>query len=180
MQLNTFPKTELNSWVRIPWLFVSLKCYFLGLLRPTLLADPRTISILDAALFFVSKPKKSWMDKKWQCHFSFIVFSLARKSCVVSAERTIGKKLSPERLNWISCTSRSASAWPIKSYQMSIKVTQKWFHKKNYRFWHLHKKCLRMREIWVNKLLQKALKSCPKSNNRPIWSHCSPSSIYHT
>ena len=37
--------------------------------------------------------------------------------------------------------------------------------------WHLYKNCQRMWEIWANKLLPKASKSCPKCRNRPIWSH---------
>ena len=31
-----------------------------------------------------------------------------------------------------------------KNRQMSIKVPQKWFHYKNYRFWHLYKSSVRM------------------------------------
>ena len=54
-----------------------------------------------------------------------------------------------------------------KNRQMSIKVVQKWFYKKNDRFWHLHKNCLRMWEIGAKKLLSKALKTCPKSNKWP-------------
>ena len=58
----------------------------------------------------------------------------------------------------------SASVWPEKNCQISIKVAQKWFHLKNDRFWHHYKNCLRMWKIWANQLLLKALKSCPKSN----------------
>ena len=47
---------------------------------------------------------------------------------------------------------------------MSIKIAQKWFHKKNDRLWYLYKNCLRLWEIWANYLLPKALKSGPKSN----------------
>ena len=36
------------------------------------------------------------------------------------------------------------SVWPDKNRQMSIKVTQKWFHYKNDRIWHLYKNCLRL------------------------------------
>ena len=61
--------------------------------------------------------------------------------------------------------------WPDKYRQMSIKDAQKWFQLKNDRFWHLFKNCLKMWEIWANKLLPKALISGPKSNS-PIWSHC--------
>ena len=50
---------------------------------------------------------------------------------------------------------------------MSIKVALKWFHQKNDRFWHLYKNCQRMWEIWTNRLLPKALHSCPKSNKLP-------------
>ena len=35
------------------------------------------------------------------------------------------------------------SVWPEKNRQMSIKVSQKWFQKKNDRFWYLYKNCLR-------------------------------------
>ena len=34
-------------------------------------------------------------------------------------------------------------------------------------FLHLYKNCLRVKEIWENKLLSKALKSCPKSMKSP-------------
>ena len=64
------------------------------------------------------------------------------------------------------------SVWPENNCQMSIKVAQKWFHLKNDRFWHLCKNCLRMWEIWVNKLLPKALKIGPKSKKCQIWWHC--------
>ena len=47
------------------------------------------------------------------------------------------------------------------------KSCPKWFHYKNDRFWHLFNNCLRMWENWTNKLLPKALKSCPKSNKSP-------------
>ena len=57
--------------------------------------------------------------------------------------------------------------WPAKSHQMYLKVAQKRFHYKNDRFVHLYKNCLRMWEIWINKLLTMALKSCPKSNKLP-------------
>ena len=50
---------------------------------------------------------------------------------------------------------------------MSTKVAQKLFHKKNDRFWHLYKICVRMWEIWANELLPNALKSGPKSNKSP-------------
>ena len=50
---------------------------------------------------------------------------------------------------------------------MSIKVAQKWFHYKYDIFWHLHKYCLRKWEIWTNNFLQKASKTCPKSNKSP-------------
>ena len=40
--------------------------------------------------------------------------------------------------------------WPEKIRQMSIKVAQNDFIRKNDRFWHLYKKCLRMWEIWAN------------------------------
>ena len=36
------------------------------------------------------------------------------------------------------------AVWPVKNCQMSIKVPQKWFHKKNDRFWHLFENCRRM------------------------------------
>ena len=39
--------------------------------------------------------------------------------------------------------------WPEKNRQMSIIVAQKWFHKKNDRFWLLFKNCQRMWEIWA-------------------------------
>ena len=52
-----------------------------------------------------------------------------------------------------------------KNRQMSIKVAQKSLE--NYRFWHLYKNCLSMWEIWANKLLPKALKSCTKSKKLP-------------
>ena len=58
----------------------------------------------------------------------------------------------------------SASVWPEKNCQISIKVAQKWFHLQNDRFWHHYKNCLRMWKIWANQLLLEALKSCPKSN----------------
>ena len=48
-----------------------------------------------------------------------------------------------------------------------FKSYPKMFHEKNDRFWHFYKNCLRMREIWANELLPKALKSCPKSNKFP-------------
>ena len=67
-----------------------------------------------------------------------------------------------------------------KNCQMSIKVAQKWFHKENNRFWHLYKNCLKMREIWANQLLPKAIKSCPFPKNRPIRSHWSRCKIYCT
>ena len=35
------------------------------------------------------------------------------------------------------------------------------------RFWHLYKNCVKMWEIWENKLLPKALKTCPESNKSP-------------
>ena len=57
--------------------------------------------------------------------------------------------------------------WPEKNRQMSIKVAQKWFHKKNDRFWNLYKNCLRMWEIWAKSLLPRALKSCPKCKKLP-------------
>ena len=37
-----------------------------------------------------------------------------------------------------------------KNRKMSIKVAQKWFHKKNDRFRYFYKNCLRMLEIWAN------------------------------
>ena len=43
-----------------------------------------------------------------------------------------------------------ASVWPDKNCQMSIKVAQIWFHKKNEWFWYLYKNYLRMWEIWAN------------------------------
>ena len=43
-----------------------------------------------------------------------------------------------------------AAVWPEKNCQMSIKVAQKWFHKKIDWFSHLYKIYLRMREIGAN------------------------------
>ena len=56
------------------------------------------------------------------------------------------------------------AVWPEKNRQISIKVTQKWFHWKNDRFWL---NCLRMWENWANLLLPKAWKSCPKCKKSP-------------
>ena len=45
--------------------------------------------------------------------------------------------------------TRYETVWPDKNRQMSIKVTQKWFHQENEWFWHLFKNCLTMWAIWV-------------------------------
>ena len=50
---------------------------------------------------------------------------------------------------------------------MSIKVAQNDITRKMIDFDTFAKKCLRMWEIWANKLLPKALKSCQKSNKLP-------------
>ena len=50
----------------------------------------------------------------------------------------------------ISAKWERGPVWPDKNRQMSIKVAQKWFHKKNEWFWHLYKNCLRMWKIWAN------------------------------
>ena len=63
--------------------------------------------------------------------------------------------------------SAAVSSVTRKNRQIFIKVAQKWFHYKNYRFWHLYKNCLRMWKIGANLLLPKALKSCPKSKKSP-------------
>ena len=42
------------------------------------------------------------------------------------------------------------AVWRVKNHQISIKVAQKWFHKKNERFCPLYKNCLKMYEIWAN------------------------------
>ena len=70
------------------------------------------------------------------------------------------------RLEWLYVVS-SEQCNQKKNRQISIKVAQKWFHKKNYIFLHLYKNCLRMWEIWANELLPKALKSWQKSNKLP-------------
>ena len=67
-----------------------------------------------------------------------------------------------------SSNSKSLPVWPEKNRQMSKKVAQKWFHKKNEWLWHIYKNCLRMWEIWTNWLFPKASKSCPKSKKLPI------------
>ena len=43
----------------------------------------------------------------------------------------------------------------------------KWFHYKNEWFWHLYKNCLRINEIWANKLWTPAVNACPKSKKLP-------------
>ena len=46
-------------------------------------------------------------------------------------------------MGWCSLrfgTSRMQPVWPEKNRQMSIKVTQEWFHYKNDRFWYLYQK----------------------------------------
>ena len=57
--------------------------------------------------------------------------------------------------------------WPEKNCQMSVKVAKNDFTRYMIDFWHLHKNCLRLWEIWANELLPKSLKSCPKSNKSP-------------
>ena len=41
---------------------------------------------------------------------------------------------------WSGVMVHAWPVWPVKSRQMTIKVAQKWFQQKNYRFWHLYKK----------------------------------------
>ena len=57
--------------------------------------------------------------------------------------------------------------WPEKIAKV-CKSYPKIISHKNYVF---YKNCLRMWEIWENKLLAKALKICPSPINRRIWSH---------
>ena len=47
------------------------------------------------------------------------------------------------------------------------KSCPKMMSRENERFWHIYKNCLRMWKICVNKLLPKALKTCPKLNKSP-------------
>ena len=47
----------------------------------------------------------------------------------------------------INVSSHSISV-TRKNRQMSIRVAQKWFHLKNYRFWHLYKNCLKCLHLW--------------------------------
>ena len=49
---------------------------------------------------------------------------------------------------------------PEKNNQMSLKVAQKWFHKKNEWLWHIYKNCLRdLDKLIVSKGFKKFLKS---------------------
>ena len=88
------------------------------------------------------------------------------------APRPPSRELSKSSVSYVQTTwphnlFYPSTVWPDKILQMSIKVAQKWFHYKNYRFWHLYKNWLRMGEIWENWLFPKALKTCPKSNKSP-------------
>ena len=58
------------------------------------------------------------------------------------------------------------AVWPEKIAKF-YKSCPKMVSLEKYRFWSLYENCLRMWEIWENKLLPKALKSCPKSNKLP-------------
>ena len=65
----------------------------------------------------------------------------------------------------LSSVTRKKSPKVYKSWPKMISI-------KMIRFSHLYKNCLRMWEIWANKLLPKAVKVAQSPINRPIWSHC--------
>ena len=67
------------------------------------------------------------------------------------------------------------TVWPVNSHQMSIKVVQKWFHKKNEIFWHLYKNCQKMGQFGQNNCCHSLWKVAQTAINRPIWSHWSVS-----
>ena len=59
-----------------------------------------------------------------------------------------------------------------KSWQMSIKVAQKWLSYKNERFRHLHKNFLQMWLFGQNNCCHRLWKVSQSALIRPIWSHC--------
>ena len=75
-------------------------------------------------------------------------------------------------LLWTACLECGGlgTVWPDKNRQMSIKVTQNDFTRKIIDF-DTFKNCLTIWAIWVKLLLPPALNGCPKSKNRPIWTH---------
>ena len=51
-----------------------------------------------------------------------------------------------------------AASWPVKSYQMSLKVAQKWFNWQNERFWLFYKNCLKCGQFGQNDCCHSFLK----------------------
>ena len=56
----------------------------------------------------------------------------------------------------------TTAVWPDKNRQMSIKVAQKWFHKKNEWLRHLYKNCLTIRVDLGKIIAAKGFKNLPK------------------
>ena len=69
----------------------------------------------------------------------------------------------------------SPTVWPVKSHQMSIKVAQKWFHNKKWKFLKpLQKLYKNVNNFGQNNCCHRLWEVAQRVLNRPIWSHCSP------
>ena len=75
---------------------------------------------------------------------------------------------------WIETIEfESGTVWPVKSCQMSVKVAQKWFHKKMKDFDTFTQIAYECRRFGQNNQCQRLWKVALSSINHPIWSHWS-------
>ena len=106
------------------------------------------------AVVFITYPKKIFEIRAWQHSINVWLLTLSTKKIGVCQSSEDLRVLLLLHLKYTICQGSNLftwqPVWPDKNRQMSIKVAQKWYHKKNEWFWHLCKNCLRMWKIWAN------------------------------